>query len=118
MNNDLINELNNKIDAQDKIINNQVLEIARLNKLLNCKERLTKIMPPDTEFIILSKSDYERQETDIEEIALELRDKIEKAIEYINKRMVHEGEYWIRKAYHFRNTEYGKDLLEILGGKE
>lgn len=30
MNNDLINELNNKIDAKDKIINEQVLEIARL----------------------------------------------------------------------------------------
>ena len=32
MNNDLINELNNKIDAQDKIIKYQALEIARLNK--------------------------------------------------------------------------------------
>ena len=32
MNNDLINELNNKIDVQDKIINTQALEIARLNK--------------------------------------------------------------------------------------
>lgn len=32
MNNDLINELNNKIDAQDKIINTQVLEIARLKE--------------------------------------------------------------------------------------
>lgn len=43
---------------------------------------------------------------------------IKEARDYINKRMVHEGEYWIRKAYHFRNTEYGKDLLEILGEKE
>ena len=39
-----------------------------------------------------------------------------RAIEYINNRMVHEGEYYIRRAFHFRNTEYGKDLLEILGG--
>ena len=76
MNNDLINELHNKLDAQDKIINTQALEIAKLKE--------------------------EKQQ----------------AIEYINKRMVHEGEYWIRKAYHFRNTEYGKDLLEILGEKE
>ena len=76
MDNDLINELYKKLDAQDKIINTQALEIAKLKE--------------------------EKQQ----------------AIEYINKRMVHEGEYWIRKAYHFRNTEYGKDLLEILGGKE
>ena len=48
----------------------------------------------------------------------ELQQRIDKAIEYINKRFVHEGEYWVRKAYHFRNTEYGKDLLEILGDKE
>lgn len=32
MNNNLINELNNKLDAQDKIINTQALEIARLKK--------------------------------------------------------------------------------------
>lgn len=43
---------------------------------------------------------------------------IKEARNYINKRMVHEGEYWIRKAYHFRNTEYGKDLLQLLGDKE
>ena len=82
--NETIETLYNNLDAKDKIINEQALEIARLNKQLNCKERLTKLMPPDTEFIILSKSDYERQEKDIEEIALELQDKIDKAIEYIN----------------------------------
>ena len=108
MNNDLINELNNKIDAQDKIINEQVLEIARLNKQLNCKERLTKLLPPDTEFIILSKSVYERQEKDIEEIALELQDKIDKAIEEIN--------YMITNA---DITEISAiKLKQILGDKE
>ena len=34
MNNDLINELYQKIDAQDKIINTQALEIARLKQVL------------------------------------------------------------------------------------
>ena len=48
----------------------------------------------------------------------QLKEDKRKAIDYINKRMVHEGEYYIRKAYHFRNTEYGKDLLQILGDKE
>jgi len=33
--NDKINELYNKIDAKDKIINEQVLEIARLKELCN-----------------------------------------------------------------------------------
>ena len=42
MNNDLINELNNKIDAQDKIINDQALEIARLNKILGKIKELVK----------------------------------------------------------------------------
>ena len=31
--NDLINELHNKLEAQDKIINTQALEIARLKKI-------------------------------------------------------------------------------------
>ena len=110
MNNDLINELNNKIDAQDKIINEQVLEIARLNKQLNCKERLTKLLPPDTEFIILSKSVYERQEKDIEEIALELQDKIDKAIEYINNCI---------KSFDTKilNSNEIDELIKILGEK-
>lgn len=82
--------LNKKIDAQDKIINTQALEMAKLNKDLK-----------DACYVI-EKIKKEKQQ----------------AIEYINKRMVHEGEYWIRKAFHFRNTEYGKDLLQILGEKE
>ena len=42
MNNDLINELHNKLDAQDKIINDQALEIARLNKILGKIKELVK----------------------------------------------------------------------------
>ena len=48
----------------------------------------------------------------------QLKEDKKKAIEYINKRMIHEGEYYFRKAKHFKNTEFGKDLLETLGGKE
>ena len=36
------------------------------------------------------------------------------AIEYINKRFIREGEYYLEKSMHFRNCEYGKDLLKIL----
>lgn len=127
--NEKINELHNTIDAKDKIINYQALEIARLKKQLNCKERLTKIMPPDTEFIILSKSDYDRQEKDIEEIALELRDKIDKAIEYIKNYdvfkeftfplMKRDEENQVKSSidYQFKN-DLKKNLLEIFGDKE
>lgn len=82
--------LNKKLEAQDKIINTQVLEIAKLNKDLK-----------DACYVI-EKIKKEKQQV----------------IEYINKRMVHEGEYYFRKAKHFRNTEFGKDLLVILGEKE
>ena len=47
-----------------------------------------------------------------------LKEEKKKAIEYINKRIIHEGEYYFRKAKHFRNTEFGTDLLLILGDKE
>lgn len=44
MNNSLINELYNDLDAKDKIINEQVLEIAKLNaEMENYKELQTNI---------------------------------------------------------------------------
>lgn len=134
--NKIIEELYDKIDAQDKIINEQALEIAKLKKQLNCKERLTKIMPPDTEFIILSKSDYERQEKDIEEVALELRDRIDKAIdnckksiESINQKLQDDKTIKVVDGKVINMNDYQivrlkairmkcKELLEILGDKE
>ena len=56
-------------------------EIKRLKKLLDCKERLTKIMPEGTEFIILTKADYERQEKDIELALIDYKSRCEKAVE-------------------------------------
>ena len=44
MNNSLINELYNDLDAKDKIINEQALEIAKLNaEMKNYKELQTNI---------------------------------------------------------------------------
>jgi len=48
----------------------------------------------------------------------QLKEDKKKAREYINKRMIHEGEYYFRKAKHFRNTEFGKDLLQLLGDEK
>lgn len=35
-------------------------EVVRLREILNCKEELCKYLPEDTEFIVLTKKDYER----------------------------------------------------------
>lgn len=35
-------------------------EVVRLRKILNCKEKLCEYLPKDTEFVILTKKDYER----------------------------------------------------------
>lgn len=51
-------------------------ENENLKKQLNCKEIYSNYMPKDTEFIIMSKADYERQE-------LDYKSRIDKAIEYI-----------------------------------
>ncbi|MBQ1496499.1 MAG: hypothetical protein IIZ40_04065 [Bacilli bacterium] len=52
--------LNNKIDAQDKIINTQALEIARLNNLKTATD-------------------------EAQEIIIDLQQRIDKAIEYIRE---------------------------------
>ena len=91
--NDQINELNNKLDAQDKIINEQALEIARLKD--NFDFNLGAIEN-------LRKTIKEQEE------------RIDKAIEYISNVLCNS------KAM-VRNDISGKEideLLEILGDKE
>lgn len=65
----------------------------------------------------LDKSKTEEHYRTINKLAEEntiLKCKIDRAIEYINKRFIREGEYYLEKSMHFRNCEYGKDLLKIL----
>ena len=67
------------------------------------------------------QNDYQNVVDIINELQQEnqqLKEDKKKVIEYINKRMIHEGEYYFRKAKHFRNTEFGKDLLLLLGDEK
>jgi chromosome segregation ATPase len=56
-----------------------------LEKQLNCKKEFTKYLPKDTEFIILTKPDYDRQQEELQDKVFELEEKIDKALEYINE---------------------------------
>ena len=64
-------------------ITNLQKENEKYKKIFEAKERFSKIMPDDTDFIILSKADYDRQQEDIELTAIKLKSRNEKAIEYI-----------------------------------
>ena len=83
--------------AKDKMKHLQQ-ENERLKKKLDCKERLTKIMPENTEFIILSKADYDRQENEIELALIDYKSRVEKADELLELkqlRYLNEPEYRI-----------------------
>lgn len=43
-------------------------EVVRLRKILNCKEELCKYLPKDTEFVVLTKKDYERNKLTLEQL--------------------------------------------------
>lgn len=54
-----------------------------LEKQLNCKKEYTKYLPEDVEFIILTKSDYDRQQEELQDKVFELQDRIDKAVELL-----------------------------------
>ena len=104
MNNDLINELNNKIDAQDKIINTQALEIARLNERINNYEN------PDDMTLMFMWCDEKAKDK-----IKDLQTKIDKAIKYIKEHQ--EKQFAFNFEYALRDNEIDI-LLEILGDKD
>ena len=65
-------------DKINNYITNLQEENENLKKQLNCKEIYSNYMPKDTEFIIMSKADYERQE-------LDYKSRCEKAIPMLKK---------------------------------
>ena len=70
------------IDIINAITNLQE-ENEKYKKIFEGKERFSKIMPEDIDFIILSKSDYDRQEKDIQLELIDYKSRVNKAIEYI-----------------------------------
>lgn len=110
----LSEEMENLIDNNkrlaDYIINLQE-ENERYKKIFEGKERFSKIMPDDMDFIIMTKADYDRQVDDIELTAIGLKLRIDKAIEYITRhdwRKLETDNTYISPSY----------LLNILQGSE
>jgi hypothetical protein len=60
---DFQREYYNAIQKEDFLFDEELElynEVVRLKKILNCKEELCKYLPKDTEFVVLTKEDYER----------------------------------------------------------
>jgi regulator of replication initiation timing len=82
-------------------------ENERLKEELNCKEYFSSTMPEDTEFVILTKNNYDRQQKDIQLELIDYKSRCEKAIEYIQNNMQYDDnidDNWIMT----------NDLLNIL----
>ena len=109
--------LNNKLDAQDKIINNQALEIARLKEDYRIYEDKNNYI-----------SILEKGLNTAEENCLKLQQKIDKAIDYIVKNCILSNEWTDldfcnfiptgKITYKQLTSKKVKNLLEILGDKE
>ena len=65
-------------------ITNLQEENERLKTKLNCKEYFSATIPEDTEFVILTKENYDRQQKDIQIELIDYKSRCEKAIRYIN----------------------------------
>lgn len=94
--NKIIEELYDKIDAQDKIINEQALEIARLKSKSEILEENNKLL--------IQQKQQMYEDLDI------AYDKIDKAIEYITTEQLYTNYQWGKSQY----AKILKDLLEIL----
>ena len=62
-------------------ITNLQNENQSLKEKLNCKEYFSSTMPENTEFVILTKENYDRQQKDIELENIMLKSRNEKAVE-------------------------------------
>lgn len=73
------------INKVEDYITNLQEENERLKVKLNCKEYFSSTMPENTEFVILTKENYDRQQKDIELELIDYKLRNEKAIEYIDE---------------------------------
>ena len=115
INNDLIPCFKNREKELKKQINVLQEENKRYKKLFEGKERFSKIMPDDMDFIVMSKTDYDRQVDDIELVALELRSRIDKGISLLKEAGCYDEE---TKTFCDDVWEELPELLNILQGEE
>lgn len=105
----------NEIITIKDYITNLEQDNERYKKIFKAKERFSKIMPENTEFIILSKADYDRQQEDIELNAIELKSRNEKAIELLKEAGCYDEE---NKIFCDDVWEELPKLLNILNGDD
>lgn len=71
------------IKIKDYITNLQQ-ENQKLKEKLNCKEYFSSTMPEDTEFVILTKNNYDRQQKDIQLELIDYKSRVEKTTEKLS----------------------------------
>lgn len=104
-----ISELEQQIKDIEKIknrITNLQKENERLKTALNCKEYFSSTMPEDTEFVILTKNNYDRQQKDIQFELIDYKSRCEKASDNLKRN------YWINEHEH--NDDVVNMTLNIL----
>ena len=92
-----------------------------LEKQLNCKKEFTKYLPKDTEFIILTKPDYDRQQEELQDKVFELQYRIDKIKKYIEETRESDSST-ILPSGKTTDIEYClvvlEDIEDLLNGKE
>lgn len=88
----------------------------KLKVKLNCKECFSSTLPENTEFVILTKENYDRQQKDIELELIDYKQRNEKAIEYIKDNGLYEDKY--NKFNDDLNYNELNKLLNILNGDD
>lgn len=108
-------EIKEILDKLLDYITNLQEENKRYKKIFEGKERFSKIMPDDTDFIVLSKADYDRQQEDIELGLIDYKSRNEKAIELLKEAGCYDEE---TKTFCDDVWEELPELLEILQGSD
>lgn len=80
-------DLNGIKDLENYITNLQK-ENQSLKEKLNCKEYFSSTMPENTEFVILTKENYDKQQKDLALENIILKSRNEKAVELIKKALI------------------------------
>ena len=89
-------------------------ENQQLKEKLNCKEYFSSTMPEDTEFVILTKNDYDRQQKDLALENIQLKKQKDDVVDFIHKELDRfdcEGSMSIS----MRISYFEEDLLRMLG---